>query len=133
MNNSNLKLNSNSSSNQIDSYLNTRTTTNSHPTKFFIDSLLSKNIENNSTNTTPANAAAVAAAAFLHQQMISKMFSNNDQLAQLFNQNLFSAFSQNSTESQVKNLINFDFDQFNRMNLYINRLKEYKRSGCSKR
>jgi hypothetical protein len=94
-----MKLNSNSSSgNTIESYLSTQNETNSHPTKFFIDSLLSKNNENISSNT---NAAAVA-AAFLHQQMMSKMFSNNDQLAQVFNQNLFSAFAQKSTECQVK-------------------------------
>ena len=101
-NNNHTKLNSNSSTgNTIESYLSTQNETNSHPTKFFIDSLLSKNNENISSNTITTNAAAVA-AAFLHSQMMSKMFSNNDQLAQLFNQNLFSAFAQKSTECQVE-------------------------------
>lgn len=79
------------SNQKVEIYLNKKNDKNKTPNNFFIDSLLSKNNES-SSNTTAL--AVTATAAFIQQQMFNKMCSNNEQLLQLLNQNILSAFAQ---------------------------------------
>lgn len=69
---------------------------NNNTSRFLIDSLLSRNTE------PGANTDAALTTAFLHQQMINKMYSNNDHLLQILNQNILSAFTKTNANNFLK-------------------------------